>query len=107
MKSIQISSENLPSRQQIEAMARLEGIYPAALWMNKRLVCSYLITFSIANVSRNLKDGEKALIKFPAGMEFLVEKDNGKVKINRERLAQKLDTHLKDFPLSQILELAG
>ena len=106
MKTIQISSNHFPSRKQVESMAQAEGISPSELWSNKKLVCSYLITFSIANVGRQLEDGEEFLLKFPANLEFAVKKENGKIKVNRERLTQKLEANLKDFPLSHVLELA-
>ena len=80
-------------------MAKIEGINPAALWNNKQLVSSYLITYSVAIAARSFPKEEKALIKFPdkENIAFIVHKENGKVKINRGFLNQHLEKKLQDF----------
>ncbi|WP_162040066.1 hypothetical protein [Gloeothece citriformis] len=85
-------------------MAQAEGIPPSKLWINRRLVCSYLITFSIANATKNLENGEKALIKFPADVEFMIKKENGQVKVNSEHLAWMLGHDIETFPFSQMIK---
>ena len=99
MRIIEIGAEHYPNREQIELMAKAEGVNPTSVWNNKQLVSSYLITYSVAIAARSMDNEEKALIKFPhkENLEFIVKKDNGKVKINRGFLNQHLESKMKDL----------
>lgn len=95
--------DQCPTRRQIESLAQAEGIQPSQLWTDKRLVCSYLISLSMEDIGKNLKNGEKALIKFTNNLEFMVIKKNGKITVNLTHLAWMLGHDLSEIPFSKIL----
>ena len=63
MRIIEIGAEHYPNREQIEFMAKAEGIKPTDLWNNTQLVSSYLITYSVTIAARSIENEEKALIR--------------------------------------------
>ncbi len=92
MRVIEIGTEHYPSRKQIELIAKAEGMSSSGLWNDHQLVSSYFITYAVAIAARSIENEERVLIKFPskANLEFIVHKENGKVKINRDFLNQHL-----------------
>ncbi len=80
-------------------MAKAEGISSADLWNDRQLVSSYLITYTIAIAGRSLENEQKALIKFSSqeNLEFIIHKENGKVKVNRDLINRHLENKMKDF----------
>ncbi|ACB53452.1 hypothetical protein cce_4104 [Crocosphaera subtropica ATCC 51142] len=99
MKTIEIGAEHYPTRKEIELMAEAEGIIASDLWKNNQLVSSYVVTYSIAIAARSLENQEKVLIKFPsnANLEFIVNKENGKIKIDRGFLNQHLKAKMSNL----------